>query len=342
MTTTWMVRAGRGGEQIDAFLDQGFVGFGYGARELGGIPPVIAKDAMSAAFKAANPQWAAGKINGVVGQLFRFLSEIKEGDAVVSGDPSTRTYYVGLVAGPPRYDEGQPYPFRRSVKWKQRVARDVLSVSALNTLGAIQSLFRLSAEVAKELGEHAHPIEEEIKSAGPKPSKSGPGAPTDVVPEELLAAPEKAKAFIEDMINRLDWDELQLLVAGVLRAMGYKTRVSAPGPDRGVDIFASPDGLGLQEPRIFVEVKHREASMGAPDLRAFLGGRKTGDRCLYVSTGGFKKDARYEADRSTIPITLVALPELRDLLLEHYDELDEETRALVPLRRVYLPFDRGD
>lgn len=39
------------------------------------------------------------------------------------------------------------------------------------------------------------------------------------------------------------------------------------------------------------------------------------------------------------PITLVALPDLRDLLLEHCDRLDEEARALVPLRRVYLPFD---
>lgn len=342
MTKTWMVRAGKGGEHIDAFLEQGFVGFGYGSRELGGLPQVVAKDAITAAFKAANPQWSAGKVSGAAGQLFRFLSDIKEGDTVVSGDPGRRSYYVGVITGPPRFEDGEAYAFRRAVKWGQRVARDELSVPTLNTLGAIQSLFRLSAEVAKELAEHERPIEEEVKVGEKKPGKPPNGRTTDVVPEELLAAPEKAKAFIEDMINRLDWDELQQLVAGVLRAMGYKTRVSPPGPDRGVDIFASPDGLGLQEPRIFVEVKHREASMGAPDLRAFLGGRKTGDKCLYVSTGGFRKDARYEADRSTIPITLVALPELRDLLLEHYDKLDEETRSLVALRRVYLPFDRNE
>ena len=342
MTTAWMVRAGRGGDQIDAFLDAGIVGFGYGTVELGGIPPTLSKDAIVSAFKTANPQWSPGKIGGAAGQLVRFLSDIKEGDTVVTGDPGTRTYYLGVVAGPPRFDAGLPLAFRRPVTWKQRVARDELSVSTLNTLGAIQSLFKLSADVAKELGEHARPIGEEPKASITKPGKTGPQDTADLVPEELLAAPEKAKGFIEDMINRLDWDELQDLVAGVLRAMGYKTRVSAPGPDRGVDIFASPDGLGLQEPRIFVEVKHRQASMGAPDLRAFLGGRKAGDRCLYVSTGGFKKEARYEADRSTIPLTLVALPELRDLLLEHYDQLDEETRALVPLRRVYLPFARND
>jgi restriction system protein len=119
--------------------------------------------------------------------------------------------------------------------------------------------------------------------------------------------------------------------------MGYKTRVSPRGPDRGVDIFASPDGLGLQEPRIFVEVKHRQQTMGAQELRSFLGGRKEGDRCLYVSTGGFTKDARYEADRSNIPLTLVDLPLLRDLVLDHYERLDETSRRLVPLTRIYWP-----
>ena len=120
---------------------------------------------------------------------------------------------------------------------------------------------------------------------------------------------EKADQFIEDAINRLDWDDLQELVAGILRAMGYRTSVAGPGSDRGVDIFASPDGIGLQEPRIFVEVKHRtETKMGAKEIRAFLGGRKPGDKCLYVSTGGFAKDAHYEADRASVPLTLVPLP----------------------------------
>ena len=78
--------------------------------------------------------------------------------------------------------------------------------------------------------------------------------------------------------------DFQEIVAAILRAMGYKTRVAGDGPDRGVDIFASPDGLGLQEPRIFVAVKHRNGQMGAPAIRSFLGGREPGDRCLYVST----------------------------------------------------------
>ena len=58
-------------------------------------------------------------------------------------------------------------------------------------------------------------------------------------------------------IIRLQWDQVQeLCAAAFVRAMGYRTTVSPRGADRGVDVFASPDGLGLEEPRIFVEVKH--------------------------------------------------------------------------------------
>ena len=67
----------------------------------------------------------------------------------------------------------------------------------------------------------------------------------------------KAIEFIKDKVSKLDWDEMQDLVAGLLRGMGYKTRVSNSGPDRGKDIVASPDGLGFESPRIVVEVKHR-------------------------------------------------------------------------------------
>lgn len=56
---------------------------------------------------------------------------------------------------------------------------------------------------------------------------------------------------------------MQDLVAGLLRAMGYKTRVSPSGPDRGKDIVASPDGFGFESPRIVVEVKHRQGAIAA-------------------------------------------------------------------------------
>ncbi len=119
--------------------------------------------------------------------------------------------------------------------------------------------------------------------------------------------------------------------------MGYKTRISPVGPDQGKDIVASPDGLGFEQPRIVVEVKHRSATMGSQQIRSFLGGRHPDDRLLYVSTGGFTKDALYEAERSSIPLTLMDSEDLVKVLLENYDALDLQTKQLIPLRKVYWP-----
>jgi len=168
-----------------------------------------------------------------------------------------------------------------------------------------------------------------------------PALPPEGVGEFEVArqdAAGRAHEFLKDRLLRLSPDEMEELVAALLRAMGYKARVTPKGPDRGRDVEASPDGLGFQQPRIFAEVKHRpKESMGSERIRSFLGGLREGDCGLYVSTGGYTKDARYEADRAKVAIYLVDLDRLAELIVEHYDRLDEEGRALVPLVRVYWP-----
>lgn len=77
--------------------------------------------------------------------------------------------------------------------------------------------------------------------------------------------------------------------------------------------------------------------MGASDIRSFLGGLRGEDRGLYVSTGGFTKEAHYEAERAAVPVHLVNLDLLATLLVQHYDQMDNDGRALVPLIRFYWP-----
>lgn len=77
--------------------------------------------------------------------------------------------------------------------------------------------------------------------------------------------------------------------------------------------------------------------MGSQEIRSFLGGRHKDDKGLYVSTGGFSKDARYEAERASIPLSLMDIDELVAALIDNYEALDDETRQLLPLRRLYWP-----
>jgi restriction system protein len=77
--------------------------------------------------------------------------------------------------------------------------------------------------------------------------------------------------------------------------------------------------------------------MGAPEIRAFLGGRHSGDRGLYVSTGGFTREAYFEAERATNVTHLMNLDGLAQALIDNYDRIDERGRALLPLTKIYWP-----
>jgi restriction system protein len=337
MPNAWMIRAGRGGENVDAFLQHGIVAFGD--TRIGELAPSICKDDLLRLFAENYPEEKKGSRASWASQLMRFLREMKPGDTAVTFDRERRLYLLGTITSDYEWAPGliEDKPHVRRVKWTHQVLRDLLAVTTRNTLGGILTLFKLGGEVVRDL--QAHRV-----SIGTAPPEIEPQAEQTAAAEQEVAKAEiraemieRADDFIEDAINRLDWEEMQELVAGILRSMGYRTSVSPRGADRGVDIFASPDGLGLQEPRIFVEVKHRQQATSAEQIRAFIGGRKPGDRCLYVSTGSFTKDARYEAERASVATTLLGLPQLRELLVENYEKLDAETRALVPLKRLYWP-----
>lgn len=336
--TLWMVRAGPNAMWTDTFIEKRIVAVGL--VDLGPPGLELSDAEMKRRVADDHPTWKKRKVQTTVAQMRRFVHTMADGDRVVTYDNDARTYYLGVVSGPAAYrpDAIAELPYARPVDWQHRVHRDALSVAAKNTLGAIQTFFKPKAPVANEVVEKAVPLD------APEPDEPQPIVETaedDEALDELREfTVDQAHTLIEDRIAALDPEDVPRLVAGILRAMGFRTRVTPVGRDRGIDIFASPDGLGLREPRIFVEVKHRRRTrIGAPDIRSFLGGRRPGDRCLYVSTGGFTQEARYEAERASIPVTLINLAELRGLLLEHYDTLDPAAKALVPLRRLYWPAD---
>jgi restriction system protein len=231
-----------------------------------------------------------------------------------------------VIEGEPNSDPGAPDYITnfRKVRWQHQVDRDKLSLPTRNSLGSTLTLFKPSQEAADEIERLiSHPDSVAVP-------EQMPIAETEAE-DPFANAWENSRELIKDKLMNLSWQDMQALVAGILRAMGYKTTISPEGTDRGKDIIASPDGLGLEQPRIFVEVKHRkQQQMGAPEVRKFIGGRHhQNDRCLYVSTGGFSTEARYEAERAGVPLTLIDSDHLVELLLDYYESTDAETRTLV-------------
>jgi len=331
MAKVWMVR-GEGGRLYEDFRERGVAAIGWSQLAARAKPGMTRKE-LTSLYLLDEPQAKPGTAISGASQVWRFINEIAVGDYVLTYSPSNRTYLLGKVTGPAQHRADwavDSMALVRPVQWQPgEIDRDNLSVPAKNSLGSTLTVFLIPDRVATEL----------VAAAAGKPVKN--------VPEEDAAAEDVVDPFadietaaverIKDLVSALDPREMEQLVAGILRAMGYKTQVSPVGADRGKDIIASPDGFGFQDPRIVVEVKHRSGQMGSQAIRSFLGGRHKDDRGLYVSTGGFSKDALYEADRAAVPLTLWTLDNLIRALIEHYDKTDAETKRLVPLKRMYWP-----
>ena len=338
MSSTWMVRAGQGGRFFDDFKERSIVAIGW--RAVRDLSKLHTRDEIAKAVRDAYPDFRDQAVTMTAGQLYRFAIEFAERDRVVTYDPRARVYLCGEIAGPYLFwpnEESEEFLNQRAVAWTHEKPRDQLSAVARNSLGAISTIFSIPQRVSDELWGHATIADppQTVNEAGEVPVES------TILPAPVLNGEDVhtlANEAIKDRIAELSWQDMQELVAGLLRAMGYKTIVSPPGAGRGKDIVASPDGFGFQEPRIVVEVKHRIGErIGSQQIRSFLGGRHPKDKGLYVSTGGFSKDAYYEAERATIQVTLLDFEGLVEAILDRYPSFDEETRQILPLRRVYWP-----
>jgi len=332
MAVMWMIR-GDGGRLYEKFRERRIAAIGW-TQLAKDAKPGVKRDTLLQIYKTLEPGIKEGTAISGASQVFRFVNEIKDGDAVVTYSSANRVYSVGLFKGPSEYhpewaEEGMA--LARLVEWlPQEVERDKLTGASKNSLGSTLTVFKVPPTARDELLALA---------AGKQVERKEQERVEAQLDDPLKGVEEIAFERIKDQINRLDWTDMQELVAGILRSMGYKTQVSPAGPDRGKDILASPDGFGFQQPRIVVEVKHREGRMGSAPFRSFLGGRYRDDRGLYVSTGGFSKDALYEADRATVPLTLWTLDELARTLMANYPATDAQTKGIIPLKFFYVPVD---
>lgn len=330
MTRMWMVR-GEGGSLYDAFRDRQVVAIGWSELAVHAKPGIGRKQLIDL-YRNAEPSAKKGTVISGASQVWRFVNEVNVEDWIITYSPSNRTYLIGKVTGPsehrPAWEE-EGMPLVRPVEWQaHELPRDILSTSTKNSLGSTLTVFLVPENATAEI----------IAALTGSPSVIEGKDDEEDIADPLADIENQALERIKDKVNELDWDDMQQLVAGILRAMNYKTQISPPGSDRGKDIVASPDGFGFEHPRIVVEVKHRRGQqMGSQDIRSFLGGRHKDDRGLYVSTGGFSKDAQYEADRASIPLALWTLDHVVRALIEHYDSTDAETKRIVPLKRLYWP-----
>lgn len=273
-----------------------------------------------------------GWIKISAGQLYRFAFEIENEDVVLTPIKGTDTILIGKVSGEYEHVSHEEYPHIRKVDWIQEISRGDLSVPARNSTGAISTVFSMD----EHLDEITNFIEGKIPPVTIKEATKEEIAKKEMedIIEFFENTEKKSRGLITDMLNTLEGYEFQDLVDAVFRSKGYRTEVSPIGKDKGVDVKAYSDNIGLTPVKI--QVKHREKSTSSKEVQAFIGTLQRGDiGGVYVSTGGFTKEAR-DVVRG-YPIRLFDGEDFVDFLLESYEKLEPEYKAMVPLKKIYMP-----
>ncbi|MFC0297476.1 restriction endonuclease [Geobacillus jurassicus] len=326
MTKWWMIRAGDRNELIPLWLEKGIASIGWA--QLGNPRHFSSKQQLQQkadeVFNEAKPKSRESWVN----QVWRFSHDIKKGDRVITYSKEKREYIVGTVTEEHRYDPalGHPYyPNIIRVSWENaRISRDSLPQAAKNSLGSTLTVFRIDEwgdEFERQLGKPSSTSVDETS-----------GSEEDEIVEDLVG---KALMMIQDKVDQLDPWQMQDLVAGLLRAMGYNVQVSPKGPDGGVDVLAYKDAFGFEKPIIKVQVKHRKSAASAPEIQQLLGANPIDANCLFVSTGGFTSQAEAVAKHNSVK--LIDLEELVNLIVHWYEEMPNDARALLPLQKIYIP-----
>ena len=324
-----MVRSGNDNELVDQVEKYNAIAIGWA--DMGDLSALKTRDDFKQRYRDVYPDHSANRVGVNAGQIYRFCRELKPGDYVLTYNKASREILIGIAEGGYEYRPelfSETYPNIHRVQWMAHSSRDDYSAAARNSMGSTLTVFQLD-DYLEEIHHIVTAPAEAIQTEKEEVTEETPP-----FHDEIKA---QADELIADMISQLDPYDLQDLVAAVLRAMGFKAVSSKPGPDQGIDIVAHPDAFGFERPRIKVQVKHRQSTASGPEMRSFLGALRSGDNGLYVSTGGFTRDAIMEAERSREPVACLDRDALIRLLLEHYDTIETEFKAKVPLRRLWIP-----
>jgi restriction system protein len=327
-TTVWGIHAGRTGDADTLFLKKNVVAIGWDKL---GDPSKIKpeRDSFKAKVMEAYPDTKPGALPVTAGQIFRFIYEPKVGDVVVYPSKRERQIHIGIIEGNHKYDPSlsEGYPNTRPVKWIKSYPRTYFTQGALYEIGSAMSFF----QVKTYADEYLVALEGKLKPDEPEDED-------ETVAYVVEDIEQTARDFIlKRLAQQLKGHPLSHFVAHLLQAMGYRTRVAPEGPDGGVDIIAHKDELGFEPPIVKVQVKSTEGTIGEPIVAGLYGKvGQQGEYGLFVILGSFTKDAITFA-RNKSNLRLIDGEELVDLILQHYEQFDPKYKALLPLKRVYIP-----
>lgn len=332
------MRAGRTGEHEDKFLSEGKIYLTWGNLNYN-LSQVKDKEELKKVLTEVYPDFKINKIRNHSGQIWAFSKLMVNGDWVALPSKKKASIHIGKITGGYQFDEVATNPFyhTRTVDWfATDIPRSNFDQDILHSLGAFLTVCQIKRNDA----------ENRIKAMANNQWKS---RPPSIDFDEEVSEDEAATSGFYD-IERISRDqiakfisqkfqghELTALIDQILKAQGYATFQSPPGPDKGVDILAAPGSLGFGDPKLCVQVKSGDTPVDRPTLDQLVGTMRNfrAEHGLLVSWGGFKLSVMKEEASQFFQVRLWDQDAVIEELLRVYDKLDDELKAELPLKRVW-------
>jgi len=336
----FLTRAGRNGEDEENALENGLAIIGF--REVPSLESVTDYDSVFRLVSEALPDAKRRTIGNFSGQLWAFALAIREGDIVVLPRKLTSQIAIGRVTGPYQYRKvGNDFRHTRAVEWLQiDLPRTVFEQDLLYSFGAFMTVCNISRNdaerrVAAVLEGKLDPGPTDIADRATRPPPIPNEAQTSAMPDLLQLAHDQIVAHIQ---ARFAGHALARLVDAALQAEGWVTKVSPPGSDGGVDILAGRGSLGLDAPRLCVQVKSQNSPADVTVYRTLQGTMQTfkAEQGLLVCWGGFNKAVLNEAKQGHFTVRLWDSRDLVEAIYRNYERLPAEIQAELPLKQVWI------
>lgn len=336
----YLVRAGKHGEDEDAAIDGQLAVIGF--RDVPSLEDAKDYDAVVAAVEEQMPGAKARAIGNRAGQLWTFVVAMQEGDIVVMPRKRTSQVALGRVTGPYRYRKiGGEARHTRPVAWERPdVPRTAFEQDLLHSFGAFMTVCNVSRNDAarRVTAVLAGKVDPGASLASAKPKKPDAAhvvLEPDDAPDLAQTAHDQIVAHIQ---TRFAGHALADLVDAVLRSDGWVTTVSPPGRDGGVDILGGRGPLGLDDPRLCVQVKSQNSPTDVTVFRTLQGSMQTfkATQGLLVCWGGFNSAVHTEARQGHFSVRLWSGSDLVQAIYRTYDRLPAEIQADLPLKRVWM------
>ena len=333
----YLIRAGRNGEDEECALENNLAVIGF--QDVLSLEGAGDYDAVVKLVKDALPDEKPRAIGNRAGQLWAFSIGIQDGDIIVLPRKLTSQIAIGRVTGPYRYQRvNDAFRHTRPVKWLQTdLPRTTFEQDLLYSFGAFLTVCNISRnDAARRVAV--------VLEGKPDPGYSTSSTSSTVSPslaDDSEPLPDLSQVAHDQIVARIQFrfkgHEMSRLVDAVLRADGWMTKVSPPGPDGGVDILAGRGSLGLDAPRLCVQVKSQNSPADVTVYRTLQGTMQTfkAEQGLLVCWGGFNKVVLAESRQGYFAVRLWNSRDLVEAIYRNYERLPEEIQAELPLKRVW-------